>query len=72
MDGLGWPFQVESTLFFFVFFESQAAGRKSYKNNGLGKFTKAVMEARKQLKITGFQCIGKIYVPNIIAMLLFR
>merc|ERR1719402_2031123 len=35
------------------------AGQKAYKRNGLGKWTKAFMQARKNLKITGFQPIKK-------------
>merc|ERR1719281_738399 len=34
--------------------KANAAGKKAYKRNGLGKWTKAFMQARKNLKIKGF------------------
>ena len=30
------------------------AGKKAYRRNGLSKWTKAFMQARKNLKVTGF------------------
>merc|ERR1712215_542058 len=38
--------------------KSQAHGRKQYQKNGLAKFTKAVMAARKSLGIKGFCPVG--------------
>merc|ERR1712215_350894 len=38
--------------------KAQANGRKVYQKNGLAKFTKAVMAARKALGIKGFQAVG--------------
>merc|ERR1711978_73800 len=34
--------------------KAHSAGKKAYKKNGLGKWTKAFMQARKNLKIKGF------------------
>merc|ERR1712046_397511 len=34
--------------------KAHSAGKKAYKLNGLGKWTKAFMQARKNLKIKGF------------------
>merc|ERR1712150_80323 len=38
---------------------ANAAGRKQYKKNGLDKWTKAFVEARKNLGLTGFVPIKK-------------
>merc|ERR1711951_263672 len=35
------------------------AGQKAYKRNGLSKWTKAFMQARKNLKLTGFVACKK-------------
>merc|ERR1739838_883792 len=34
--------------------KANAAGKRNYKRNGLGKWTKAFVQARKNLKIKGF------------------
>jgi len=39
--------------------KSHANGKKVYKKNGLAKWTKAFMQARKNLKITGFVACKK-------------
>merc|ERR1711915_1036306 len=36
-----------------------AAGKKAYKRNGLSKWTKAFMQARKNLKLKGFVACKK-------------
>merc|ERR1719318_661077 len=39
--------------------KANAAGKKVYKRNGLGKWTKAFMQARKNLGLTGFVACKK-------------
>merc|ERR1712168_1336597 len=39
--------------------KANAAGKRTYKRNGLGKWTKAFMQARKNLKLTGFVACKK-------------
>ena len=39
--------------------KANAAGKRAFKRNGLGKWLKAVQQARKQLKVTGFVAIKK-------------
>merc|ERR1712025_68656 len=39
--------------------KAHSAGKKAYKRNGLNKWTKAFMQARKNLKIKGFVACKK-------------